>query len=359
MKKTFKKILALTLICALSVLSLPTAFANDVLYEKYSIFDLDLGAIDNYIVLRLYDEEVYNVFVNYALLKNSQVQGVYSKMAETLTGDEDEAEVLALFEELTYAEALASVNKGASADQLISSAPYLFESMGIDPDAYKALNNREELLAPLKGKTFESIEAHAESVKALLPEDAVQSPASSKFTDIYDAELAKAVDYLLNAGIVSGKSDSEFCPEDNVKREEFSKMLVLALGLYDEAATSEFTDVTKADWFYTYVSSAVAAGLIEGYGEAFGAGDFITRQDVATIVYRAFADAFEEGGAENIGYADEADISDYAIDAVRALSEAKIMGEVGENRFAPDEYATRAQVAEIIYSIMTGAVKGE
>ena len=122
MKKRFKGILSLLLICTVLILSLPTAYANEALYDRYSIFDLDLSAIDNYITLRLSDEDAYKVFVNYYLIKNKQVQGIYSEMAEELNGNEGEEEVLVLFEKLVYREAVFSLNNGAPISEFIDSA---------------------------------------------------------------------------------------------------------------------------------------------------------------------------------------------------------------------------------------------
>lgn len=357
MKKRLKKILALALTCMLLAFSLPNmVLANQVLYDKYGIFDLDLTAIDNYIVLRLYDEEVYNLFTNYAICKNAHVQRIYSLMAERLTGDEEEAEVLKVFEEVTYGEAISSINDGAPISELIKSIPEKLKSLGVDVDAYEKLQNKEAVLASLKGKTFADLNALANSLKALVGEIEPGATNTGRFVDVFGDKLTEAVEFLAKEGIVAGKTSTQFYPNDNVKREEFAKMLVLALGVHNQAAKSDFTDVSSDDWYYTYVSSAVEKGLIEGYGEKFGSGDFITRQDVATIVYRALE------STENIGeaasYADASEISDYAVEAVNKLTAAKIMGGIGDNKFAPKEFATRAQTAEIIYSLITSLRKG-
>ena len=360
MMKRFKKILALTLVCTILAIGMPQAFANEVLYEKYSIFDLDLTAIDNYIVLRLYDEEVYNVFVNYALLKNAQVQGIYSQMAEELTGDESEEEVLALFEELTFKEAIYSINNGAPAEELIKTAPEALKALGVDVEALNESKDKAAVMEALKGKTFADLEAFAKGVKNAMSGSAVESslPNDAKFADITDEKIKEAAEYLAKEGIVSGKSETEFCPADNVKREEFAKTLVLALGILDEKAETEFTDTLKDAWYYGYVASAANKGIINGYGDTFGVGDYITREDVAAICYRAFSEKLAK--AENdVTFADNDEISDYALEAVKAISKAGAMENLNENKFAPKEYATRAQIARLIYTLIKDNGKGE
>lgn len=359
MLKKANIILALCIVCVLLISGLPmTSYANETLYNTYDIFQLHLEAIDNYIMLRLYDKEVYNVFVNNLLMTNQSVQRVYSGMEKTLKGDESENEVLALFEELTYKEAIDAINKGASIDEFIRAVPETLKALGVNVENYNSLPNKKEVLSTLSGKSFADIEELASNLKTLLGEVKIEN-TTTKFSDVTGEKLSEAVNYLAEAGIVSGKSSTTFCPDDNVKREEFSKMLVLALGLYDKNAKSSFEDVLQSDWYYTYVSSAVNAGLIEGYGNTFGSGDFITRQDVATIIYRALDGKIAKNEKEAVSYIDKAEISEYALDAVMSLTSAGMISGVSESKFAPKECATRAQVAEIIYCLIKTSGKGE
>lgn len=49
---------------------------------------------------------------------------------------------------------------------------------------------------------------------------------------------------------------------------------------------------------------------------------------------------------------DTGDISDYAVDAVKALYAEKIVSGMSETEFMPHGKATRAQAAKIIYGIL-------
>ena len=51
-------------------------------------------------------------------------------------------------------------------------------------------------------------------------------------------------------------------------------------------------------------------------------------------------------------FVDEADIADYAWEAVEAMQQADILSGVGDGRFLPQEYATRAQAAKVIAAMM-------
>lgn len=181
----------------------------------------------------------------------------------------------------------------------------------------------------------------------------VKETQTNEFADLDDVEWAvEAITALAEKGIVSGGGDGRFNPNNSVTREEFTKMTVLACGMYNSGAECDFSDVGKDDWYYSYVASAVDRGIIKGIGDgAFGAGSRITREDMAVIVKRT-ADAAGISFAQTKPVSEFADsymISDYAKESINELYCAGIINGVGGNAFAPTENCTRAQAAKIIY----------
>lgn len=174
----------------------------------------------------------------------------------------------------------------------------------------------------------------------------------SGFSDLGTVEWAReAIEELARKGIVTGKTADTFEPEANVTREEFAKMIVLALGLKtEEAAAVKFTDVDPLAWYAGYIGAAVEAGITTGKPDgSFGIGEEITRQDIAVMASRALENAgYHPGRNETAEFADEPEISDYARDGVYALCDAGIVNGIGENLFAPRLSATRAEAAKII-----------
>ncbi len=67
--------------------------------------------------------------------------------------------------------------------------------------------------------------------------------------------------------------------------------LTLALGVTATAcAANPFSDVPAGHWAYDSINQLVAAGVVEGYGDAtFGGGRLMTRYEMAQIVARAMA----------------------------------------------------------------------
>jgi len=161
-----------------------------------------------------------------------------------------------------------------------------------------------------------------------------------------DAWYAEAVDYCRENGFMSGTGADSFSPEENMTR----SMLVTVL--YRQADTPAvtgaptFTDTAAGTWYSDAVVWATADGLMQGYGNGlFGTNDPVTREQLATVLYRQAGSPQVEAGE---AFADESAIASYALNAVRwARANGIINGSTG-NRFLPKDNATRAQVAQIM-----------
>ncbi len=175
------------------------------------------------------------------------------------------------------------------------------------------------------------------------------------FDDIGTVSWAEeAIVSLADKGIINGKGDGKFCPDDMVTREEFTKMIVEALNVEAEGEIS-FADVDKNAWYHSYISKAYGANIIKGMdSDSFGIGRNITRQDMAVICLNAAKNAginIPEMSEE--AFSDDSTISDYAKNAVYTLKQMQIIGGMGNNRYEPQGFATRAQAAVIIYRILS------
>lgn len=185
----------------------------------------------------------------------------------------------------------------------------------------------------------------------------VQNPAletKSNFTDLGTVAWAKtAINSLYAAGIVSGVSETEFAPLNNVKREEFVKLIVEAFGAYDPFLKStSFADVASGAWYESYINSAVQAGLVQGVSaNEFGVGQNITREQMATILKRA-CDKYGVTLTKkrDTYFSDVNSISNYAADSVQVLAQAGVFSGI-DGAFAPQQPANRAMAAQVVYLI--------
>lgn len=173
------------------------------------------------------------------------------------------------------------------------------------------------------------------------------------FTDIPDGHWALAsVEKLSKIGIIS--ESAQYRPDDFVTREEIVKMLVCAFGQLDKDAVCDFSDVNSDDWFYPYVSSAVAENIVQGMGDGrFGSGTEVSRQDAAVMVYRCAKEFLSEVHLEYTNsFADSGSVSEYAADAVNSLSYNKVINGYEDLTFRPFGKITRAECAQIIATLI-------
>ncbi|MDO5398387.1 MAG: S-layer homology domain-containing protein, partial [bacterium] len=181
------------------------------------------------------------------------------------------------------------------------------------------------------------------------------------FSDISNVVWAqKAIVAMSAVGIINGKSETQFCPDDNITRAEFVKLLIGMLkyaGKIDiGGAECSFNDVAADAWYYEAVAAAVSNGIVTGMSETEFAPDAnITRQDMAVMLSRAVkaAKLATADGAELI-FNDEAEIAGYAADAVNQMTKAGIINGFEDGCFLPEANATRAQAAVMLYRLAGG-----
>ncbi len=180
--------------------------------------------------------------------------------------------------------------------------------------------------------------------------------SSEPFTDIKDIEWAEeSIMTLYKLGIISDSEDRNFRPNDSISRAEFIKMVVVALGIDDADAKALFNDVSKDEWFYSFVANAAEYGLITGDEKNnFNPYNEISRQDICVILSRVM----DKYGYPQDEYAsvftDDGNISDYAKNAVYRLHAFKIINGMGDGTFMPQNMATRAQVAKMLEGFLRG-----
>lgn len=183
---------------------------------------------------------------------------------------------------------------------------------------------------------------------ATTPGTTTQPSTTETFTDLENHAWAKDAIYTLkNKGIISGISDTEFAPANNIKRGDFILILTKMLSVND-TFTENFADVPESAYYYNAVGSAKAAGIAQGSGENFMPENSITRQDLITLAYRAFlAKGYiteTDDTASLDAFADKGNISDYAGTAMASMVKAGII-QGSNGNVNPKVFATRAEVA--------------
>lgn len=174
------------------------------------------------------------------------------------------------------------------------------------------------------------------------------------FEDMKDAEWANdAVETLAKKGIISGKGDGTFDPNGMITREEFAKLTVELASIEVEHGDFPFADVSEDDWCYRYVKAAYKNGIVNGISEGcFGVGMNITRQDLSVMLVNAMKLRNIKMTEAEVSFTDADEISDYAKSAVAVLTQCGAIGGYEDGSFRPNDNATRAEAAKIIYTVL-------
>ncbi len=190
--------------------------------------------------------------------------------------------------------------------------------------------------------------------KPLLTGDAAKAQAE-KFSDINDAAWAKeAIGALAYEGVVSGYEDGTIRPNAEITRDEFVKLLVCALSVeVKDGTAAPYSDIAADSWQAPFVAAATEAGIVSGTGTlTFGSGETITRQDMATMIYRAVLKLKVTLPNDKLtAFKDAEMIAGYATEAVNKLAAAGVISGMGDDTFAPGACATRAQAISMIFAI--------
>ncbi|MDR0671805.1 MAG: glycoside hydrolase family 3 C-terminal domain-containing protein, partial [Oscillospiraceae bacterium] len=101
-----------------------------------------------------------------------------------------------------------------------------------------------------------------------VPPDIPSGPLD-KFSDAGQISdwAVEFVKRLVEAEVITGRPNGTVDPRGNVTRAEFTKMIVLGLGLEAGETPKAFTDVAAGDWFKSVVDTASSRGVVQGVSE--------------------------------------------------------------------------------------------
>ena len=284
-----------------------------------------------------------------------------------------------------YEQALLSIIQNAHSSQtkiVITEFPTIFK---INTTEFNKLSNsqKESVYIEIANKTYESMEdirkAFNNEIKKYYLKETINKgngggsssstigetiPSSQViknnegekekmyFSDLGNYEWAEtAINYLYDKKIVNGKTSRIFAPGDYITRAEFVKMVVPAyFPILSGDGKSIFDDVAEQAWYFNYVNTAWKNNIITGYNGKFNPDDNITREDIATILFRL---CDEKPIISSFRFIDNDNISEYAVDSVYGLYAYGVISGTDNNTFLPKSKATRAETAQMLYKMLT------
>ncbi len=170
--------------------------------------------------------------------------------------------------------------------------------------------------------------------------------AEAWYYDVVNTAIAK--------GLMNGVSATEFAPNTNLTRGMFVTILYRADGKMVVEGESTFSDVLEGQYYTDAVIWAAANGIVTGMAEeVFAPDENVTREQMATMISRYLAYKEIEISKEGaVVYTDDAQIADWAMDAVAEMKRAGLLEGNADGSFAPKRNATRAEAAALFVRLL-------
>ena len=195
---------------------------------------------------------------------------------------------------------------------------------------------------------------YAEADEETPMDDRTEAPvAKESSTDISGHWAESMIRNAMQKGIMTGVGNGDFAPNAAMTR----GMLITALGRMEGVKAGmyeggSFADVKQEDYFASFVAWAVAENIASGMSETvFAPNAEVTREQLAVFLYQY---AQKKGIAltgESKTFTDAEGISDWAKDAVAALTGAGLLNGRPDGSFNAKGKATRAEVATVLVKL--------
>jgi peptidoglycan hydrolase-like protein with peptidoglycan-binding domain len=187
------------------------------------------------------------------------------------------------------------------------------------------------------------------------------------FVDVSKSDwFADAVGALSDAGIVAGRADGTFGPDDPVTRAEFAVLVVRCLGI-PPVGEHPFVDFPRGVWFEPFVAALYQSGLTTGLSPTeYGPYKTISRQQAVSLAVRALAYRLNLQPSQTLdlnlapaeveewlqGFYDRTSISGVHRQAVANAWRLQLLTGQSQGGFRPLVQISRAETAAVLYAAL-------
>lgn len=182
------------------------------------------------------------------------------------------------------------------------------------------------------------------------------------FWDVPQSHWAhEAVTYVYDNDLMNGTDGSLFSPESTTTRAQVVTVLYRLAGQPAADWENPFWDVPASAWFHDAVTWAWENDITGGVSSThFGAGNAVTREQLAAFLYRYAQDQGYDTSAraDLSGYSDAGLVSSYATEALSWANATGLITGTTATTLSPKGSATRAQVATILSRFCQDVIPG-
>ena len=171
-----------------------------------------------------------------------------------------------------------------------------------------------------------------------------------------------AVDAIAHSyarGYFKGEGEGRFAPERAITRGEFVSILGRMAGASASNTATAFGDVPSGAYYAGYVAWAQSKGIVAGVSQGrFEPNRTITREEMAVMLMKFLASQNKSYAATGYGnFSDGGSIAGWAKDSVDKMTRQGLLSGMGNGDFAPKANFSRAQAAQVLYTIDTKDMK--
>lgn len=179
------------------------------------------------------------------------------------------------------------------------------------------------------------------------------TPGQGAFPDIAGHWAKDFIEGLASRDIIKGFPDGTFKPNNSLTRAEYAALLAKAFDLQPIRPATNFKDIPATFWARAVIEQANRGGFLAGYPDlTFRPSQNLTREQALVSLVNGLG---LTGGVLNSlsVYADRAQISTYALDAIAtATSKKMVVNYPQRNQLSPGRDITRAEIAAFVYQTL-------
>ena len=168
-----------------------------------------------------------------------------------------------------------------------------------------------------------------------------------------------AIAHSYARGYFKGEGEGRFAPERAITRGEFVSILGRMAGASTSNTATAFGDVPSGAYYAGYVAWAQSKGIVAGVSQGrFEPNRTITREEMAVMLMKFLASQNKSYAATGYtNFSDGGSIAGWAKDSVDKMTRQGILSGMGNGDFAPKANFSRAQAAQVLYTIDTKDMK--
>ena len=156
---------------------------------------------------------------------------------------------------------------------------------------------------------------------------------------------------LYDNGIMSGDTNGNMNPDNDITRAEFVTMLNKGMGYHETTGKTKFRDITGTEWYANEIDIAATQGYFVGSGRNIsGASDNLTREQAVAFLTRNLK--YEEDDRVNTDFVDGMSFPTWSRGSINAAADKGVITGYRDGTFRPKNNITRAEAGTILYNAL-------